>query len=70
MTKVRNPRDRVLPPLPSDSPLHEQLTERQLEYGVTNATYELRTLPLTSEAIAWDVEQGSGSHLEAFLSDK
>jgi len=70
MTKVRNPRDRVLPPLPSDSPLHEQLTKRQLEYGVTNATYELRTLPLTSEAIAWDVGQGSGSHLEAFLSDK
>lgn len=70
MTKVRHPRDRVLPPLPSDSPLREYMAERKKEYGVSNATYELRTLPLTSEATAYDVEQGGGSHLEDFLSDK
>jgi len=70
MTKVRHPRDRVLPPLPEGSPLQGRLTERQLEFGTENVTYELRKLPQTRVAIEYDLEQGGDSHLEGFLSDK
>jgi hypothetical protein len=70
MTKVRHPQDRVLPPLPEDSPLLEGLGARQAEYTKGNAIYELRPLPPTSDAIKYDEEQGPHSHLEGFLSDK
>ncbi len=70
MTKVRHPQDRVLPPLPDDSPLVDQLKERQVEYTRGNVVYELRPLPLVSTAAAYDVEQGEGSHLQNFLVDK
>ncbi len=70
MTKVRHPQDRVLPPLPADSPLVDQLANRQPEYTRGNVVYDLRPLPLVSTAAAYDVEQGEGSHLQNFLVDK
>lgn len=70
MTKVRHPEDRVMPPLPEDSPLREGLAERRDEYTRGNAVYELRPLPLTSVAAEYDEEQGHGSHLQGFISDK
>ena len=49
MAKVRRPEHRVLPPLPSDSPLHERLLT--LAGGTTNnAVYELRPYPSSSSA--------------------
>jgi hypothetical protein len=70
MTKVRHPRDRVFPPLPEDSPISRALAERHVEYTNGNAVYELRPLPPTSEAAAYDAEQGPHSHLVGFITDK
>ena len=70
MTKVRHPEDRVLPPLPDDSPLVAQQAKRHYEYTRGNAVYDLRPLPLVSTAAAYDAEQGGGSHLQNFLVDK
>jgi hypothetical protein len=70
MTKIRHPADRVMPPLPADSPLRPEGLERHAEYTSGNAVYELRPLPLTSEAEAYDERQGHGSHLAGFLADK
>ena len=70
MTKVRHPEDRVLPPLPEDSPMIPGLAKRQSEYTKGNAVYELRPLPLVSTAAAYDAEQGEGSHLQNFLVAK
>lgn len=46
MTKVRRPEHRVLPPLPDDSPVREELARRT--GGVALATYELRPMPPSS----------------------
>ncbi len=70
MTKVRHPEDRVLPPLPDDSPLRAKLAKQQVEYTRGNATYELRPLPSAAQAAAWDAEQEGESHLEKFLVNK
>lgn len=48
MTKVRRPEYRVLPPLPDDSPLRDDLRRRVR--GTQNATYELRPFPPLSSA--------------------
>ncbi len=70
MTKVRHPEDRVLPPLPGDSPLLADLTPHQTEYTGGNAVYELRPLPSAASAAVWDSEQAGESHLEKFLVGK
>jgi hypothetical protein len=70
MTKVRHPEDRVLPPLPGDSPFLADLTPHQAEYTGGNAVYELRHLPSAASAAAWDSEQAGESHLEKFLVGK
>jgi hypothetical protein len=70
MTKVRHPADRVLPPLPADSPLFEPLAQQQEEYSGGNAVYELRPLPSAATAAAWDAAQDEDSHLEKFLVNK
>ena len=49
MAKVRRPEHRVLPPLPSDSPLRERLLNRSGE-APDNAAYELRPYPSSSLA--------------------
>ena len=70
MTKVRHPRDRIMPPLPTDSPLVTNLKERHFDYTRGNVVYDLRPLPTVAEAAAYDVQQGEGSHLQNFLVDK
>ncbi len=70
MTKVRNPEDRVLPPLPDDSPLQVDMAKRRAGYTGGNAVYELRPLPSAATAAAWDAEQDGESHLEKFLVGK
>ncbi len=70
MTKVRNPEDRVLPPLPLDSPLTEYLQMQHQDYTRGNAVYQLLPLPTVSEAAAWDEEQGEHSHLQNYLLGK
>ena len=70
MTKVRRPEDRVLPPLPGDSPLLADLNRYQTGYTGGNAVYELRPLPSTASAAAWDARQPEESHLADFLVDK
>jgi hypothetical protein len=70
MTKVRNPEDRALPPLPDDSPLQADLAKRRAGYTDGNAVYELRPLPSAATAAAWDAEQDGESHLEKFLVHK
>lgn len=70
MTKVRHPEDRVLPPLPADSPLREKLARQHADYTGGNPVYELRPLPSTAQAAAWDTEQGTDSHLANFLVHK
>ena len=69
MTKVRHPEDRVIPPLPGDSPLHGQLRGRQADAG-NNQIYELRMLPQASVAADWDAQQVGKSHLERFFVGK
>jgi hypothetical protein len=49
MAKVRRPEHRVLPPLPSDSPLRERLLNRNGE-APDNVVYELRAYPSSSLA--------------------
>src|SRR5262245_20104969 len=49
MAKVRRPEHRVLPPLPSDSPLHERLADLGTS-AAENAVYELRPYPTASSA--------------------
>ena len=44
MAKVRRPEYRVFPPLPEDSPLREQYSEKGV-YASENAIYELRPFP-------------------------
>lgn len=51
LSKVRNPRDRVFPPLPPDSPLIEEYT-REGEYMPTHNKYEVRPFPTVAEALA------------------
>ncbi len=70
MTKVRHPEDRVLPPLPDDSPLQADLAQHQAEYTRGNAVYELRPFPSAATAAVWDSEQAGESHLEKFLVGK
>ncbi len=73
MTKVRQPADRVFPPLPYDSPLLPEGFERQSSYDGGNAVYDLRVLPRGEEFQAWDESQASapGSHaLAPFVEDK
>ena len=70
MAKVRRPGYRVMPPLPADSPLWEELSYRQGEYRGGNATYKLRPLPPLEEAVAWDAQQGPGSDLASYLDGK
>jgi hypothetical protein len=70
MTKVRHPADRVMPPLPADSPLRPHMLERHAEYTGGNAVYELRPLPPVSAAAAYDAEQGPHSHLVGFIDGK
>ncbi len=48
MTKVRQPQHRVLPPLPEDSPLREELAVRT--EGSELATYEIRPFPAVESA--------------------
>jgi len=48
MTKVRKPGDRVLPPLPDDSPLRRRLAQRTR--GEPLAVYELRPFPAQEAA--------------------
>jgi len=52
MAKVRQPEHRVLPPLPADSLVIDEL-EQRAEAGVENAVYELRPYP-SSEFAAGD----------------
>ncbi len=70
MAKVRTPGYRVMPPLPADSPLWEELKFRQVEYRRGNATYKLEPLPPLEEAAAWDAEQGRRSDLASYLDGK
>ena len=49
MTKVREDRHRVFPPLPPDSPLRERLSEYG-RYAPDNAVYELRPFPSADKA--------------------
>ncbi|MCL7964585.1 MAG: hypothetical protein M8858_04115 [marine benthic group bacterium] len=74
MTKVRNPEDRVFPPLPDDSPLLPEGLERQSHYEGETAVYELRPLPPASAVKAWDEEQASIEEdphpLYPFVADK
>ncbi|MGD8363023.1 MAG: hypothetical protein PVJ04_16470 [Gemmatimonadota bacterium] len=48
MTKARQPQHRVLPPLPEDSPLREDLADRV--EGSELATYEIRPFPAVESA--------------------
>jgi hypothetical protein len=51
LSKVRDPRDRVFPPLPPDSPLIEEYTFEG-EYMPTHNKYEVRPFPTVAEALA------------------
>jgi hypothetical protein len=51
LSKVRNPRDRVFPPLPPDSPLIEEYMVDG-EYMPTHNKYEVRPFPTVEEALA------------------
>jgi hypothetical protein len=51
LTKVRNPRDRVFPPLPPDSPLLEEFLIEG-EYMPDHNKYEVRPFPSVEEAMA------------------
>ncbi|RKZ12553.1 hypothetical protein DRQ32_03490 [bacterium] len=51
LSKARNPRDRVFPPLPADSPLLEELSIDG-EYMPTHNQYEVRPFPPLEEAMA------------------
>ena len=70
MTKVRQPGDRVMPPLPEDSPWYERLQNRQDWYTGENAVYELRPFPSDEEAEAWDAANPDEHQLAPFLADK
>ena len=70
MTKVRHPQHRVMPPLPEDSPVFPSGLERHPEYEGGNAVYELRLLPSTAVAAAWDEENPDQPPVEHFLADK
>lgn len=51
LTKVRNPRDRVFPPLPADSPLREYWSVDGA-YMPTHNQYQVRPFPPLDEAMA------------------
>jgi hypothetical protein len=70
MTKVRHPEDRVVPPLPADSPLLDDIESQKKYYNGGNSIYELRPLPSTTKAAEWDAAQVGDSHLEKFLVKK
>lgn len=70
MTKVRQPGDRVMPPLPEDSPWYDRLQRRQDSYTEGNAVYELRPFPSDAEAQAWDAAHPDDHKLAPFLADK
>jgi hypothetical protein len=70
MTKVRQPGDRVMPPLPEDSPWYDRLEGRQDSYTGENAVYELRPFPSNEQAAAWDAAHPDEHRLTPFLADK
>jgi hypothetical protein len=70
MTKVRHPRDRVMPPVPDDNPILSEGLQRHSDYTGGNAVYELRPFPSTEQAEAYDAMVGEGSHLVHFLEGK
>jgi hypothetical protein len=51
LSKVRDPRDRVFPPLPPDSPLIDEYTFDG-DYMPTHNKYEVRPFPTVAEALA------------------